>query len=71
MVAATDNNTQVEVHYNTIALPDEQFTLDEYEVFTTSITGDFTGTSVVADKPISVYSSIHGEVYAAVSDISC
>lgn len=65
MVAATEDNTDVDVYYtdNGVAIEDEHITLQKYEVFTRDcyhIDGkpeiDFTGTHVLATKPISVYS---------------
>ena len=70
MVVATEDNTLVDIHYSNVTVPDEQVTLNQYEVFTRNIDGDFTGTRVVADKAISVYSGALDELYADVSDIT-
>lgn len=77
MVVATEDNTDVDVYYadNGIAVEDEHFTLQKFEVFTRDTRQmfmqpqiDFTGTRILATKPVSVYSG-DGEVriYATVS----
>lgn len=71
MIVATDHYTNVDVYYahNGVTIEDEHLTLQKYEVFTrdTSLLDgdtaiDFTGTHVVATKPISVYSG-NGRAY--------
>lgn len=65
MVIATEDNTGVDVYYtyNGVTIPDEHITLQKYEVFTRDTyymtsgdSIDFTGTQVLATKPVSVYS---------------
>lgn len=67
MIVATENNTGVDVYYtdNGIAIEDEHITLQRYEVFTRNsyyLDGrpviDFTGTRVLSNRPVSVYSGI-------------
>ena len=66
MIVATEDNTVVDVHYRSSAsLADEQFTLNQYQVYTKDlyeVTGkpktDLTGTRVVANKPVAVYSGV-------------
>ena len=77
MVVATEDNTDVEVHYvenGDVTLPDEHFTLNKHEVFTRDtyyVSGsppiDFTGSRVLADKPVAVYSGGILSLYAPVS----
>lgn len=71
MIAATEDNTDVDVYYkyNGVPIEDEHVTLQKYEVFTRDvyyIDGqphiDFTGTRVLATKPVSVYSG-NGRAY--------
>ena len=69
MVVATEDNTTVDVHYSNVPLPNENFTLNQYEVFTGLIEGDFTGTRVVSNKPVSVYSGGDVIFHAPVNNI--
>ena len=78
MIVATEDNTEVDVHYaNEVTLEDEQFTLNQYEVFTKDlyyVDGqpeiDFTGARVVANKAVGVYSGPGiAYVYASVSSL--
>ncbi len=73
MVVATEDDTDVEVQYAYVGsdtLPNEHFTINKHEVFTRNtyfIDGqprlDFTGSRVLADKPVAVFSG--GMVYFA------
>ncbi len=77
MVVATEDDTSVEVHYaenGDVTLPDEQFTLSKHDVFTRDtflVDGrpklDFTGSRVLADKPVTVYAGGVVELFASVS----
>ena len=66
MIVATEDNTVVDVYYPSGAsLTDEQVTLNQYQVYTKDLyeaTGkpktDLTGTRVVANKPVAVYSGV-------------
>ena len=70
MVVATEDNTTVDVYYSGLPLPDEQFILHKFQVFTkTSEDDDFTGARVVADKPVSVYSGSYSHLYWGVSGL--
>ena len=73
---ATEDNSEVEVHYpDGVPLQDEHFTFNKYEVFSRDAFYvsdrpeiDFTGTRVLATKPVSVYSGIgKANLYASVS----
>ena len=75
MVVATEDNTEVAVYYPAdVTLPDEYFTLNLYEVFTMDtydigrLSIDFTGTRVVASKPVSVYSGV-GRVTGLIGEV--
>lgn len=77
MVIATEDNTEVGVYYtdNGIAIEDEHITLQQYEVFTRDAyhmegrpQADFTGTRILATKPVSVYSG-NGVAYL-LADVS-
>ena len=68
MVVASEDNTEVDVYYtDDVTLDDEQFTLNQHEVFTRDVSyiiigsslDDFTGSRVLANKPVGVYSG-HG-----------
>ena len=76
MIVATEDNTEVDVYYaDNVPLEDEHFTLNQFEVFTVDvhiISGrpqiDFTGTRVLATKPVGVYSGVGTAfIYAPVS----
>ena len=67
---ATEDNTEIDVHYaDGIHLEDEHFTLNKYQIFhkdSNRVEGnreiDFTGSRVLATKPVSVYAG-NGRVY--------
>lgn len=81
MVVAAEDNTAINVYYtdNSTGRGTEQITLQKYEIFTRDcyyVEGrphvDFTGTHVVATKPVSVYSGNGASyLYAQVSIILC
>ncbi len=65
MIVATDDDTEVDVYYtdDIVEVEDEHVMLNKHEIFTKDawwITEqpelDFTGTRVMANKPITVYS---------------
>lgn len=65
MVVAAEDDTYVDVYYtdNGVTIEDEHVTLQKYEVFTRDAHYmtegyliDFTGTRVMATKPVAVYS---------------
>ena len=70
VIVASENNTEVDVLYaDDISLEDEHFVLNQMEVFTRDVYYlegrpeiDFTGTRVLASKPVSVYSG-NGRAY--------
>jgi len=76
---ATEDNTEIDVHYaDGIHLEDEHITLNKYEIFhkdSNFVEGnqkiDFTGSRVLATKPVSVYAG-NGKVYlyVQVSDVT-
>lgn len=65
MIVATEDNTDIHVLYtdNGVAIEDEHTILQKYDVFTVDsfyMDGrphiDFTGSRILANKPVSVYS---------------
>lgn len=75
MVVASEDNTDIDVFYmdNGVTIEDEHITLQKYEVFTRDcyfLAGrpeiDFTGTHVLATKPVSVFSGL-SEAYVPLS----